>query len=162
MRRWWSDGVAASTTTCGIFGHILAFRSELEAQGNVSLHPHILILLLNIPLHLLLRLLKKNKAALRQRLRRFMRMTVAVMEATCQSSVQTLPRIFGDTSDTATAPAFKKGEQSLCAYDGGCELDNLRAIETKKRSPTRFLGMGGGRDLEATCLAVKKFQRCAQ
>ena len=131
--------MAASTTACGIFGHILAFRGELEAQGRGSLHPHILIWLLGLPLHLVLRLLKRDKAELRQRLRRFMRMTVAAMEATCQSSVQTLPRRFGDTSGTGTAPAFKKGEQSLCAYDGGCELDKLREVETKSDIQQEFL-----------------------
>ena len=68
-----------------------------------------------------------------------MRMTVAAMEATCQSSVQTLPRRFGDTSGTGTAPAFKKGEQSLCAYDGGCELDKLREVETKSDIQQEFL-----------------------
>ena len=62
MREWCSDGVAASTTACGIFGHILAFRGELEAQGRGSLHPHILIWLLGLPLHLVLRLLKRDKA----------------------------------------------------------------------------------------------------
>lgn len=67
-----------------------------------------------------------------------MRMIVAAM-ATCQSSVQSLPRRFGDTSDTGTAPAFNKGEQHLCAYDGGCELDAMRALDTKNKTQQEFL-----------------------
>lgn len=68
-----------------------------------------------------------------------MRATVASMKATCQSSVQTLPRHFGKTDDTATALASTKAEQQLCAYDGGCELDNLRAVDDRNDIQQEFL-----------------------
>ena len=42
-REWYTDGVAASSTGLGIFGRVLAFRGEIEAQGRGSLDPHILV-----------------------------------------------------------------------------------------------------------------------
>ena len=47
-REWVTDGVAASSCAPGIFGPVLAFRGEIEAQGRGSLHPHILIWLLGL------------------------------------------------------------------------------------------------------------------
>ena len=40
------SAVAASSAAPGMFGPILAFRGEIEAQGRGSLHPHILVWLL--------------------------------------------------------------------------------------------------------------------
>ena len=97
-REWCTDGVAASSTAPGIFGPILAFRGEIEAQGRGSLHPHILVWLLGVPLYIILLLLHKNPARLQARLRDFMRATVAAMESTVQSSIECLPRRFGDVN----------------------------------------------------------------
>ena len=44
-REWCTDGVAASSSAPGIYGPVLAFRGEVEAQGRGSLHPHILVCL---------------------------------------------------------------------------------------------------------------------
>ena len=45
-REWCTDGVAAASTGAGMLGPVLAFRGEVEAQGRVSLHPHVLVWLL--------------------------------------------------------------------------------------------------------------------
>ena len=42
-REWCTDGVAAASTFFGMFGPVLAFRGEVEAQGRGSLHPHNLV-----------------------------------------------------------------------------------------------------------------------
>ena len=117
----------------------LGFRGELEAQGRGSLHPHILVWLLGNQVYFLLRLLKKDPTKFYERIRRFMRATVASMEANCQSSVHRLPRRFGDTTGTVTPLAFNKGEQNLSAYDGGCELDKLTEVEEKNAIQQDFL-----------------------
>ena len=44
VREWWTAGVAAASAACGIFGPILAFRGEIEAQGrelSASAHPRV-------------------------------------------------------------------------------------------------------------------------
>merc|ERR1711994_457299 len=57
-REWCTDGVAASSSAPGMFGPILAFRGEIEAQGRGSLHPHILVWLVAISINVLLEMLR--------------------------------------------------------------------------------------------------------
>ena len=130
-REWCTDGVAASSTAPGIFGPILAVRGEIETHGRGSLHPHILVWLLGVPLYIILQLLHSDPARLQTRLRDFMRATVAAMESTVQSSIECLPRRFGDVNTELKPPGFNKAERGLSLFDGGSELDYLRAKENK-------------------------------
>ena len=141
-REWCTDGVAASSIALGIFGLILAFRGEIEAQGRGSLHPHVLAWLLGMSNHEVVALLRRDPGELQGRLRQWMRAVVAAVEATEQSSVHALPRQFGDDPAMVPAPlplGFSATEQKLSRYDGGSELDDLRAEEELAPGAQRFL-----------------------
>jgi len=126
-REWCTDGVAASSSTPGILGPVCAFRGEIEAQGRGSLHPHILVWLLALPSHELLHILKREPDLFKQRLSEWMRATVAAVQATCQSSVARLPCQFGDSARPLAPLPFSCAERSISRFDGGSELDELRA-----------------------------------
>ena len=85
-QEWCSDDVAASSTACGLFGPILAFRGEIEAQGHGSIRPHILVWLLGFQMELLLRLSRRDMATLRERSRSYMRAIVAAVESVAQKT----------------------------------------------------------------------------
>ena len=51
-----------------LFGPIAATLGAVEAQGRGSLHPHILIWLLQAPMQVLLAMLQRNGTAFRARL----------------------------------------------------------------------------------------------
>jgi hypothetical protein len=48
------------------------------------------------------------------------------MESNCQSSVQALPRQFGDLDQRLAPLPFSKTERSITRFDGGSEIDMLR------------------------------------
>jgi hypothetical protein len=125
-REWCTDGVAASSSAPGIFGPILAFRGEIEAQGRGSLHPHILVWLVCICSRLLLDMLRREPGQLQSRLAQWMKACVASMESNCQSSVQALPRRFGDLQHRLDPLPFSRTERSFTRFDGGSELEALR------------------------------------
>ena len=135
-REWCTDGVAASSSAPGMFGPVLAFRGEVEAQGRGSLHPHILVWLVCMSSRLLLRLLQKEPDRMRRRLAQWMKACVASMESTCQSSVQALPRQFNDLDHRLDPLPFTKTECSLTRFDGGTELDTLREEHARGVEPT--------------------------
>ena len=125
-REWCTDGVASSSTSPGIVGPVRAFRGEIEAQGRGSLHPHILVWLIMLFHHELLRILQKEPALFKQRLAQWMKLTVAAVESTCQSSVKNLPRRFGDHTRQLPSLPFSRAEKNITRFDGGSELDELR------------------------------------
>ena len=68
-QQWPSDGLAAAITGVpALFGPIAATLGAVEAQGRGSLHPHILIWLLQAPMQVLLAMLQRNGTAFRARL----------------------------------------------------------------------------------------------
>ena len=105
---------------------MLAFRGEIEAQGRGSLHPHILVWLAGLSQLVLLRALQRDPRVFKQRVALWMKTCVVAMEATCQSSVQALPRRFGNVEDRVTPLPFTRTERGLTRFDGGSEIDNLR------------------------------------
>ncbi|CAE7839256.1 unnamed protein product, partial [Symbiodinium sp. CCMP2592] len=140
-REWCSDGVAAASTGAGMLGPILAFRGEIEAQGRGSLHPHILVWLVCRHMQVvsdLARMLREEKHVLQERLRTFMRMTVASFESIAHASVQAAPRIFGDLDAGRPVPVSSVAG-NLCKYDGGCDLDLLREMTDLSEDQQRFL-----------------------
>lgn len=128
VREWCNDGVAASSSAPGAFGPILAFRGEIEAQGRGSLHPHVLVWLVTLTLAQVLTLLKKDQTSFKKNLGNWMRAAVAAAESVNQSSVQALPRQFGDLDTRLQPPAFNETQQRLTRFDGGSELDEIRAL----------------------------------
>ena len=122
-REWCTDGIACSSTCLGIFGPVLAFRGEIEAQGRGSLHPHILVWLVAWSLYAVVSVLQHDADTLQSRLREWMRAVVSAVEATHQGSVATLPRRFGDTDGRPDLrPAFTAVQQKLTRFDGKSEL----------------------------------------
>ena len=130
-REWCTDGVAASASAPGIFGPVHAFRGEIEAQGRGSLHPHILVWLINISSLELLRILQRDPVHFKERLRTWMRATVQAVQSTTQSSVKSLPRQFGDAETLLPDLPFSHTERAMSRYDGGSELDVLRAEQAR-------------------------------
>ena len=91
-RHWVSDGVAADLMGVPtVFGPIAAAFGPVEAQGRGSLHPHILIWLLQAQLPALLDMLQRDKACFQERLNRMMRQVAEAVVATQQSAVGLFP-----------------------------------------------------------------------
>ena len=63
-----------------------------------------------------------------------MKATVAAVESTCQSSVRSLPRRFGDLEKEVSPLGFSATERKLCMFDGGSELDLLEAVPEHERT----------------------------
>ena len=95
-REWCTDGLAASACAPGIFGPVAAFRGEIEAQGRGSLHPHILVWLVQLSVSEVVELLHLDLEQFQRNIYAWMKATVAAVESVCQSSVRSLPRRFGD------------------------------------------------------------------
>ena len=68
-----------------------------------------------------------------------MKACVAAMESTTQSSVQCLPRRFGDAQTVLDPPGFSSTEQRLSMYDGGSELNDFRMQENLSEDSQNFL-----------------------
>ena len=135
-REWCTDGLATSTCP-GIFGPIAAFRSEIEAQGRGSLHPHILVWLLLFSLSQVVEILHRRQDTFQQNLYAWMKATVAAVESISQSSVRALPRRFGDLEHQAPPLGFNRTERRLSMYDGGSEIDILEAIPESSLTDTQ-------------------------
>ena len=65
-----------------------------------------------------------------------MKESVASMESVCQSSVQALPRQFGDLETRLSPLLFSKTERCMTKFDGGSELDTLREEIGRGMEPT--------------------------
>ena len=126
-REWCTDGITAASTFFGIFGPVLAFRGEVEAQGRGSLHPHILVWLVGSSLHTVVTLLQRDAATLQGRLRQWMRAVVTAVEGANQSSVASLPGRFGDL--------HQNDPGKLPFHGNGTEADSLRRRERARRPP---------------------------
>ena len=130
-REWCTDGVAASSSAPGLLGPVLAFRGEIEAQGRGSLHPHILVWLLGMSSGVLVKFLQQQPQTFKTRVGIWMRAAVASVESTCHSSVQALPRSFGNLHERAPPLPLSKTERAICRFDGGSEVDML--VEEQSR-----------------------------
>ena len=133
-REWCTDGIASSACAPGIVGPVAAFRGEIEAQGRGSLHPHILVWLLLISLSELVEILNRDPEQFQRNIYVWMKAAVAAAESVCQSSVQALPRQFGELDKQVAPLGFSDVERGLSHYDGKSELDELRAVEEQDRT----------------------------
>jgi len=101
-------------------------RSSMFRVTKGSLHPHVLVWLVNMSSLELLRLLSQEPAVLQERLATWMRATIMAIESTTQSTVSALPRRFGDCARSLPSLPFSQQERSITRFDGGCELDVLK------------------------------------
>ena len=124
-KEWCTDGCAASGHGFGFLGPILAARGEIEAQGRGSLHPHILVWLLLLPLQEVLDRLRKDPATFHERLRCWMYHLVHAVLSVQQSSVLHIHRLQqGDATvnvPTVAPLPFGPNEQRNFRSDGFVE-----------------------------------------
>ncbi|CAK0863360.1 unnamed protein product [Prorocentrum cordatum] len=124
---WVSDGVAADLMGVPtVFGPLAAAFGPVEAQGRGSLHPHILIWLLQGQLRVLLDMLQRDEARFQERLNLWMRQVVQAAVATQQSAVELLPLQLqgGENKCGVTVPPlpFGPNEKRYFRADGGAEM----------------------------------------
>ncbi|CAK0862279.1 unnamed protein product, partial [Prorocentrum cordatum] len=124
---WISDGVAADLMGVPtVFGPLAAAFGPVEAQGRGSLHPHILIWLLQGQLRVLLDMLQRDEARFQERLNLWMRQVVQAVVATQQSAVELLPLQLqgGENKCGVTVPPlpFGPNEKQYFRADGGAEM----------------------------------------
>ena len=77
------------------------------------------------------------------------------MESVCQSSVQALPRQFGDLTSRVTPLPFSKTEQGLTRFDGGSELEALREEPALSEKRETFLAEAKDEDWARPLLPVR-------
>lgn len=135
-REWCTDGVAASSTAPGIFGPVLAFRGEIEAQGRGSLHPHILVWLVEQGWHDMLRDVLRDKTTLRARVQAWVDRTIEAVHSV-QVNTYTEVRTSYPEADIPDLP-FTEDMRDASGYTG--ELDGagqLRApqLEVRPKPP---------------------------
>ncbi len=108
-----------------LFGPIVAAFGAVEAQGRGSLHPHILVWLLQAPTQELLELLLRDRAAFKERLNTWMHELVRAVASVQESAVTELPKHLHGGGDTAGADVpplpFGPNERRYLAPDGGTE-----------------------------------------
>ncbi|CAK0817607.1 unnamed protein product, partial [Prorocentrum cordatum] len=124
---WISDGVAADLMGVPtVFGPLAAAFGPVEAQGRGSLHPHILIWLLQGQLRVLLGMLQRDEAHFQERLNLWMRQVVQAVVATQQSAVELLPLQLqgGENKCGVAVPPlpFGPNEKRYFRADGGAEM----------------------------------------
>ncbi|CAK0850189.1 unnamed protein product, partial [Prorocentrum cordatum] len=124
---WISDGVAADLMGVPtVFGPLAAAFGPVEAQGRGSLHPHILIWLLQGQLRVLLDMLQRDEARFQERLNLWMRQVVQAVVATQQSAVELLPLQLqgGENKCGVEVPPlpFGPNEKRYFRADGGAEM----------------------------------------
>ena len=138
-QNWCTDGVAASSFGPGIFGPVLAFRGEIEAQGRGSLHPHILVWLLGMRPADVLRMLQRDPGSLQTRLATWMKQRASPMQSTRPSSVKRAPpEVRPPRPGRGTAPVF----QDRAKFDQVRRWQRDR--RHARRSSTRRRGTNGG------------------
>ena len=124
---WVSDGVAADLMGVPtVFGPLAAAFGPVEAQGRGSLHPHILIWLLQAQLRVLLDMLQRDQARFQERLNLWQRQLVQAVVATQQSAVELLPLQLqgGENRCGVQVPPlpFGPNEKRYSRADGGAEM----------------------------------------
>ena len=137
-QNWVRDGVAADCTAPWLFGPIAAAFGPIEAQGRGSLHPHILVWLLQICHQELLELLFRDRDTFQERLRVWMSRVIEAVVATQESAVtELLPRMQGgqDRTGAGCAPLpFGPKEKANFSADGDRETATTAelGIETEE------------------------------
>ena len=124
--RWAGDGVAQDWPHVGLFGLIAAAFGPVEAQGRGSLHPHILVWLLQSSMQDVLAVLLRDRTSFKARLNKWMRQVIQAVVAAQESAVTELPKHMQGGEDRAAAavkplPLGPK-ERKYFQADGGVEV----------------------------------------
>jgi len=121
---WCTDGMAHDRMASTVFGWIQAAFGPVEAQGRGSLHPHILLWLLDLSVEEAVELLARDRAAFQENLRAWMQQVLAAVAATQETSVRDMPRTWGCSDAVPGGAPLPMGpnEQKRYWADGGSEV----------------------------------------
>ena len=131
-KEWCTDGLGHDQMASTVFGWIQAAFGPVEAQGRGSLHPHILLWLLDLSVEEAVELLARDRAAFQENLRAWMRQVLAAVAATQETSVMHMARTWGCSSDSAPdGPPLPLGpKEKKCFWaDGGSEVTTEADID---------------------------------
>ena len=98
------------------------------------MHPHVLVWLVLLSVFEVLDIFRRDPEQFQRNIYHWMKATVAAVESTCQSSVRSLPRRFGELDTEVPPLGFNATERKLCMFDGGSELDLLEAVPEHERT----------------------------
>ena len=135
-----TDGVAHEAMASTVFGWLRAAFGPIEAQGRGSLHPHILVWLLDISIEEAISLLSRQRESFRESVREWMLQLAASVAAVQETSVTRLPRTWGLQDDTISVeplpfgPTEHKGFRADCQAETTTE-DDLDRYQLKSKTP---------------------------
>jgi len=131
-RTWCTDGVAHQQMASTIFGWVQAAFGPIEAQGRGSLHPHILLWLLDVSVEEAVELLSRDPDTFKVNLQKWMTQVLAAVAATQETSVTELGWMWdGDPrmhEHCAPLP-FGPHEKERYRADGGAERTTEADVE---------------------------------
>ena len=141
--QWVSDGVAQDWPHVGMFGLVAAAFGPVEAQGRGSLHPHILVWLLQSSMQDVLAVLLRDRDNFKDRLNVWMRQLIRAVVSVQQSAVTELPKQMqgGPNAggiEIAPLPLGPK-ERGYFAADGGTEQGTADELGLDAGAPARDL-----------------------
>ena len=143
-QEWCTDGVAHDAMASTIFGWIRAAFGPIESQGRGSLHPHILIWLVDISIDEAIRLLARDRESFRRSIRQWMLQVAESVAAVQETSVTELGRTWGLDPQNATCSPLPFGpkERKGSHADGGTEIttedDMTRYQVSESEEPLYF------------------------
>ena len=125
--QWTSGGIAADLQGVPmLFGPVVAAFGPVEAQGRGSLHPHILVWLLQASIYEVLRLLQRDRSRFKERLDLWMREVVQAVVACQHTAVTEFPSYLqggADEIDVQVPPLpFGTTERKTSCMDGAREI----------------------------------------
>ena len=127
---WCTDGVAHEAMGSTLFGWVQAAFGPIEAQGRGSLHPHILLWLLDLTLEEAVEFLSRDRQAFQANVARWMAQVADAVHATQETAVTELPRTWA--CEGVAVPPLPLGpkDQCKCRADGQPELTTASDVDT--------------------------------
>ena len=129
-REWCTDGLAHDQMASTLFGWLQAAFGPIEAQGRGSLHPHILLWLLELSVENAVELLARDRDAFQDNLRLWVNQVLAAVAATQYCCVAHLPQTWGcsgqaipDVSPLPMGPNEQKRYRADGANESTTEVD---------------------------------------
>ena len=123
------DGFAADFLGESALGPVAAAFGAVEAQGRGSLHPHILVWLIQLSLHEVLSRLMRDRAAFKNLIGQWMRAVIAAVVSVQESAVTELPHLLqgGGGDPLPPLPLGPKERVQYCA-DGERETASAERL----------------------------------
>ena len=131
-KAWCTDGVAHEQMASTIFGWVQAAFGPIEAQGRGSLHPHILLWLVDITAEEAVEILSRDPETFKANLQQWMVQILAAVAATQETSVTELPRTWASDEQMQTQPAplpLGPNEKECYRADGAAEHTTEADVE---------------------------------